>query len=317
MSILCENCKTKRAVFLRPKNGSKVCKECFIELFEEEVHETIQKFQMFEPKEKIGIGASGGKDSTALIHVLTKLKEKYKYENDFVLISIDEGIHGYRDDSLETVKRNQLFYNLPLEIVSFKDLFGWSLDDIILNLGPSNSCSYCGILRRQALDLAAQKISVKKLATGHNANDAAETVLLNFLRGDSVRISRSSEFIINDQNDFKRCKPFIYAYQKEIVAYAYFNKLDYFSTECPYAVNALRGKPRIFLNDLERVHPSGIIDIIDSGQLFALPDSSIKPKIQKCQKCGAVSSQNLCQACILLEKLNKSKPKIEIEIEKK
>ena len=37
-----------------------------------------------------------------------------------------------------------------------------------------------------------------------------------------------------------RCKPFKYTYEKEIVMYAYFKKLDYFSTECIYSPNAYR-----------------------------------------------------------------------------
>ena len=37
-----------------------------------------------------------------------------------------------------------------------------------------------------------------------------------------------------------RAKPFKYTYEKEIVMYAYFRRLDYFSTECIYAPNAYR-----------------------------------------------------------------------------
>lgn len=37
-----------------------------------------------------------------------------------------------------------------------------------------------------------------------------------------------------------RCKPFKYTYEKEIVMYAYFKNLDYFSTECIYSPNAYR-----------------------------------------------------------------------------
>lgn len=37
-----------------------------------------------------------------------------------------------------------------------------------------------------------------------------------------------------------RCKPFKYTYEKEIVLYAYFKKLDYFSTECIYSPQAYR-----------------------------------------------------------------------------
>lgn len=47
--------------------------------------------------------------------------------------------------------------------------------------------------------------------------------------------------------------------------YAYFKKLNYFSTECVFAPNAYRGYARTFLKDLERLKPSSIMDIIHSG----------------------------------------------------
>lgn len=62
-----------------------------------------------------------------------------------------------------------------------------------------------------------------------------------------------------------RCKPLKYTYEKEIVMYAYFKKLCYFSTECIYSPEAYRGHVRSFLKNLEKIRPSAIIDIIYSG----------------------------------------------------
>lgn len=41
--------------------------------------------------------------------------------------------------------------------------------------------------------------------------------------------------------------------------YAYFKKLDYFSTECIYSPNAYRGYARTFLKDLEAIRPTAIL----------------------------------------------------------
>ena len=43
-------------------------------------------------------------DSTVLAHVLSLLNQRYHYELDLFLLSIDEGITGYRDDSLEVCR---------------------------------------------------------------------------------------------------------------------------------------------------------------------------------------------------------------------
>lgn len=83
-----------------------VCLECFYTVFEEEIHHTIMTNQLFKRGERIAMGASGGKDSTVLIHIMTTLNQRYDYGLNLELLSVDEGITGYRDDSLETVKKN-------------------------------------------------------------------------------------------------------------------------------------------------------------------------------------------------------------------
>ena len=68
------------------------------------------------------------------------------------------------------------------------------------------------------------------------------------------------------EGSIPRCKPFKYTYEKEIVLYAYFKNLDYFSTECIYSPNAFRGHARAYIKDLERIRPTAIVDIIHSGE---------------------------------------------------
>ena len=104
--------------------------------------------ELFKRGERVAIGASGGKDSTVLAHVMTTLNKRYDYGLNLELLSIDEGIKGYRDDSLETVKKNQVTYELPLTIVSYKDLYGWTMDEIVAVIGLTNNCTFCGVFRR-------------------------------------------------------------------------------------------------------------------------------------------------------------------------
>ncbi|KAG8887986.1 nucleotidyltransferase, partial [Tulasnella sp. 332] len=78
-------------------------------------------------------------DSTVLAHVMKTLNDRYDYGLELFLLSIDEGITGYRDDSLETVKRNQQQYNLPLKILSYDELYGWTMDAIVAKIGKKNN----------------------------------------------------------------------------------------------------------------------------------------------------------------------------------
>lgn len=345
----CELCHTNRPVLKRPKTGQKLCKPCFYHVFETEIHHTIIDSNLFYRCERVAIGASGGKDSTVLAHVMKTLNERYDYGVEFVLLSIDEGIHGYRDDSLETVKRNKIQYDMDLEIVSYGDLYGWTMDQIVAQVGTKNNCTYCGVFRRQALDRGSVNLGISHVVTGHNADDLAETILMNLLRGDTARLDRCTE-IVTDSTDspVKRSKPFKYTYEKEIVLYAHYKQLDYFSTECTYSPEAFRGTARTLIKNLEAIRPSSIIDIIRSGESFVLKSKLKKmlkqaqqPVVEKteppkerseakddvagfergvvrqgrCETCGYLSSNKICKACVLLEGLNAGRAKVSIEQE--
>ncbi|KIR29003.1 cytoplasmic tRNA 2-thiolation protein 1 [Cryptococcus deuterogattii LA55] len=286
----CSLCHTARALVKRPKTGQQVCKDCFFEVFETEVHNTIVEGEgIFKRGERVAIGASGGKDSTVLAHVLSVLNKRYDYGLDLYLLSIDEGITGYRDDSLETVKQNQVEYGLPLKILSYSELYGWTMDKIVEQVGKKNNCTFCGVFRRQALDRGAAQLGVDHIVTGHNADDIAETVLMNIMRGDIARLARCTAVTTQSEDTIKRSKPFKYAYEKEIVI----------------------GHARVFLKDLESVRPSAIVDIIHSGESFVLEQSVQRgmKALQTCLRCGYISSNDLCKACALLEGLESGLPR--------
>ena len=176
---LCQSCQNARALILRPKDHTRLCKICFFSLFESEIHETITSHKLFKRGERIAVGASGGKDSTVLASVLKTLNERHDYGVELVLLSVDEGITGYRDDSLETVKRNSETYGLPLMIIGYKELYGWTMDEVVEQIGKKGNCTYCGVFRRQALDRGASRLGINHVVTGHNADDVAETVMMN------------------------------------------------------------------------------------------------------------------------------------------
>jgi cytoplasmic tRNA 2-thiolation protein 1 len=134
---------------------------------------------LFQHGERVAIGASGGKDSTVLASVLKTLNERHGYGVQLELLAIDEGIKGYRDDALKTVVRNAEQYEMPLRIVGYDELYGWTMDQVVEQIGKKGNCTYCGVFRRQALDRGAAMLGVNHVVTGHNADDMAETVLMN------------------------------------------------------------------------------------------------------------------------------------------
>jgi cytoplasmic tRNA 2-thiolation protein 1 len=211
---------------------------------------------------------------------MTSLNKRYDYGLDLFLLSIDEGITGYRDDSLQTVRRNQDEYGVPLRVVSYKDIYdGWTMDKVVRETGLRSNCTYCGVFRRSALERGARLERADIVATGHNADDVAETVLMNILRGDTARLGRCVDPITGGDaaapsaaagvTAVPRCKPLMMAYEKEIVLYAMHNKLDYFSTECVYSPNAYRGFAREYIKAIEAARATSILDTIAAGRAIA------------------------------------------------
>ncbi|ADM11256.1 Adenine nucleotide alpha hydrolase [Encephalitozoon intestinalis ATCC 50506] len=314
--MACTRCGVSQAIVIRPKDKSKVCKACFFNGFEEDVHETITSSKMFKEGDKIGIGVSGGKDSTVLAYVLDLLNKRHKYGIELILLSVDEGIAGYRDHSIETVCKNSKSFGLKLRIVSFEEIFGVTMDGIAHKTGKRGNCTYCGVFRRQALEEAAREMGVDMIATGHNADDMAETVLLNVIRGDISRLGRCTREKTKEQKNgdgkvisLSRLKPFKHIYQKEIVLYAFYKKLEYFSTECTYSFGASRGDLRMLVKQLEREDPRVILEVIRSGDLLQQKECMDRTP-GECVMCGhsTSSGDTICNGCTLIKRLGNTKP---------
>lgn len=82
-------------------------------------------------------------------HSVHLFKFSFKLRLTLYLLSIDEGISGYRDHSLEEVKYHSETSGLELKILSYKQLYNWSMDEIVSVAGRKSNCTFCGVFRRQ------------------------------------------------------------------------------------------------------------------------------------------------------------------------
>lgn len=127
---ICTVCKSREAFFLRPYSGEVLCKRCFAKSIEDKVRATASKYQMLKFDDKIAVAVSGGKDSVSLLHILAKMKLKHPRSSLFA-ITVDEGIKGYRDEALKIAAENCEKLNVKHHVFPFKELFGFTLDEIV------------------------------------------------------------------------------------------------------------------------------------------------------------------------------------------
>ncbi|MFW9843197.1 MAG: ATP-binding protein, partial [Candidatus Thorarchaeota archaeon] len=158
MQTGCSKCG-KPAVYLRRYTSEHLCGACLVQTTIDRVRKTINKHKMLRDNDKIVIAISGGKDSAVLLHILYEIESAY-LSSEIVPVTIDEGIQGYRNEALESARNLSRSLDLNLEVLSFEDLIGYSLDEIVKRRTDSSlgACSYCGVFRRRALNTAAKNL---------------------------------------------------------------------------------------------------------------------------------------------------------------
>jgi uncharacterized protein (TIGR00269 family) len=306
-TAVCSVCKRRDAFFFRPYSGERLCKKCFVESIEAKVRATVAKYQMFNFDDRIAVAVSGGKDSISLLHVLTKM-ERLHPEASLVAVTADEGIKGYRDEALEIAATNCQKLGIDYQVVSFKELYGFTLDDVVARARLKGereltSCAYCGVLRRRALNVAARDVGADKIATAHTLDDEVQTILMNIFRGDILRLAKEKPVTDDVHPRFvRKVKPFCEIPEKESTLYAYVKNVRFQDTPCPYASEALRNDVRLMLNRMEEKHAGTKFTVFKSIERIrpALDEIVKKDELKECVECGEPTSSDLCRTCEML-----------------
>ncbi len=274
-----------------------LCKEHFIEYFENKVKETIERFKLFNKNDKIVVAVSGGKDSLVTLYLL----KKFGYNVN--ALAIDEGIKGYREYTLKDLKDFVRKYDIPLKIVSFKEEIGYTLDEMTkkLNLIP---CSICGVFRRWLLNKYAQDYDV--IATGHNMDDEVQSIMMNLLRYQLPILARiGPKTGIKERIGFvPRVKPLYLVTEKEVRLYALLKGFKIKFVECPYARESFRNHVIDFVNSFDdaRKIKENIIDF-HVKRLERLREHYLNVELKKCKICHMPSQRDVCKACELRMRL--------------
>jgi cytoplasmic tRNA 2-thiolation protein 1 len=268
---------------------------------EDKASKTISRYSMIGYGDRVAVGVSGGKDSLSLLHVLkTLFDQRQNNGNELVAVTIDEGIKGYRDESLQIVKDFCAQLRVESKVLSYKSLFGVDMDEAMV-LRPSekmSSCSMCGTFRRRAIDIAAEAVDADVVATAHNMDDQLQTFTINLLAGDVERIGWIHPEPVQYAGGMKKIKPFIEIYEYEIAFYALQREIPFQSEECPYMNESIRTDLREFFNRLERDHPGIKYNAYNSMMKISktLRDSP-GTEGRKCSACGRDSTGEVCSVC--------------------
>lgn len=309
--VICSNCKKFPSVIELRYSREFLCRRCFSRLFEKRVRKTIRVNHLLNQNDKVAVGLSGGKDSVTLLKILHKLSKRAP-KSKLIAISVDEGIHGYREKTLKIAKKICKELKVEHYVYTFKKEIGMTLDQMMKKSVAKRSppaCSFCGVFRRKILNEAARELKANKLATGHNLDDEIQVTLMNFIRGDFDRIARMGPEvgIIKDKKFIPRIKPLRECPEREVAIYAILNGFKADGLQCPYAGEALRTTIRDVINEIEEKHPGSKFQMLKTtDRLIEILREQYKTdkKINECKNCGELTSRELCKACGIMKELN-------------
>jgi uncharacterized protein (TIGR00269 family) len=262
---------------------------------------------MLNFNDHVAVAVSGGKDSLSILYILASLK-RFRAKTNLTAVTVDEGIKGYRDEALEIAASTCRKLEIPHHIVSFKELYGFTLDEMLCRAREKGqteltACAYCGVLRRKAINEGARQVKADKVATGHTLDDEVQTVLMNIFHGDIARLSKEKPVTSEVHPLFvQKIKPFCEIPEKESALYAYVKKIQFQDTPCPYASEALRNDIRGMLNRMEEKHAGTKFTVFKAVERLrpALEETAKKEDFKTCGECGEPSALDLCKACELL-----------------
>lgn len=207
---------------------------------------------MIESGDRIAVGLSGGKDSTALLLGLAEYRRFSAHPFDIVGITVKEGFDALtgaekEEKTLGTLADLCARIGVPYHIETT------DIAPVVFEAREEkNPCSLCSRMRRGALNEAARKLGCNKVALGHHMDDAVETLFMNlFFEG---RIGGFPPVMQMDKAGITQIRPLIYAPEKDIrycIAHADVAESD---MGCPVNRGTQREEVKTMLRKWERQH---------------------------------------------------------------
>ena len=165
-------------------------------MFKEEILETIQKYNLIQNGDKIVIGLSGGPDSISLINVLDEIRndETLCLKFDIIAAHINHNIREEAKSDEDFVVKYCKEKNIEIYVLSV-DVTKIAKEE---KKGTEETARK---IRYDFFEEVLNKTKSNKIATAHTANDNAETVIMNMIRGSGtsglkgIRPIRENKFI--------------------------------------------------------------------------------------------------------------------------
>ncbi len=229
------------------------------------VKKACKQYEMIGEGDRIAVGISGGKDSSALLYIMEQLQRHLPV--DFVVVPIYVDL-GFGMDMLEL---EEFCRSLGYEMVTQKT----QIQEIVFDIRKEkNPCSLCAKMRKGALVEKAKEHGCNKLALGHHLDDATETFFLNLLY--TGKLGSFAPKLYLDRRDITMIRPMAYLEEKTIQSVVNTKGLPQVKNKCPVDGSTKREEMKAFVAGIEEQYPDfkdkfkSAIENIDKSGIWAL-----------------------------------------------
>lgn len=209
------------------------------------VRRAINDYNMIEEGDKIAVGLSGGKDSSALLRTLAAYRVFSPQKFDLIAVTVDMNVGADYSPLIDFCE------NLGVRYIVEKT----QMYQIIFEERKEKSpCSLCSKMRRGALNSVLLREGCNKLALGHHADDVAETMLLSLVYEGRLSTFKPKSYM--SRSGVTLIRPLIYVDEKDIISFAKEEALPVVHNPCPANHVTNREYMKDLIKTLNKQHSS-------------------------------------------------------------
>ncbi|MGM9552837.1 MAG: tRNA 2-thiocytidine biosynthesis TtcA family protein [Faecousia sp.] len=229
------------------------------------VRRCAEDYRMIAPNDKIAVGVSGGKDSLALLVLLSAMRAYYPQPYSLTAITVDMGL------GMDFSPIAALCERLEVPFTQVKTQIGPIIFDYRKEKNP---CSMCAKMRRGALNNALLEQGFTKVALGHHYDDAVETFLMSLLF--EGRLSCFQPVTYLDRTGVTQIRPMLYLTEGVVRRFAEEQQLPVIENRCPADKNTKRQEIKELIATLSKTYPDLKGRVFGAMQRLPLPEWGVQ-----------------------------------------
>ena len=215
----------------------------------------VKRYELVEPRDRIAVCISGGKDSMVLAKLMQELRRHTEQPFDLTFLVMDP---GYNAANRALIEENAARLGIPITIFD-SDIF-----DVTVQV-EKNPCYLCARMRRGFLYSKARELGCNKIALGHHMSDVLETTLLGLFYGAQLQTMPPK---LHSKNfpGMELIRPLYCVHEDAIIAWKNYNHLRFLQCACRFTEgrdaaedgvgDSKRQEMKVLLRQLKKTNPN-------------------------------------------------------------